>query len=57
MSFPKKKFIMVLKANLKYHNILYVVEEKKINICGKIIYKNILKILKKNIYFILIEYS
>jgi hypothetical protein len=30
MSFPKKKFIMVLKANLKYHNILYVVEEKNI---------------------------
>jgi hypothetical protein len=52
MSFPKKKFIMVLKANLKYHNILYVVEEKKnINICGKSIYKNILKILKKHILY------
>jgi hypothetical protein len=47
---------MVLKENLKYHNILYVVEENNINKCGKIIYKNILKILK-NIYFILIEYS
>jgi hypothetical protein len=43
---------MVLKANLKYHNILYVVEEKKyINICGKSIYKNILKILKKHILY------
>jgi hypothetical protein len=42
---------MVLKENLKYHNILYVVEENNINKCGKIIYKNILKILKKHILY------